>query len=293
LHVGLPKAASTSLQWALYENKTALQAQGFLYEPDGGPRARNHKRLVQSLLFADGAAVETVIPKDESRTRIVSHEGLTNHLYDFGPDALAHFRAATSHLETKAFLLIAERSKWIRSYYAQCVLNPRSPRVALYGTSKTLVEIQDDLRMNRFLDRDALCRDIKERLGADDVSVWNVEDDPVAGFSHSFECRLDRPEMMRPKNPSPPGWVVEFVRQLNLLEPNEGQRIAWKGAVGLFTESEHDTLKQFSRSFSRGQPDLPLNTALWAQIRPGVNGPFCLTEDDLTGFANFVGRMGW
>ncbi|MBT8155121.1 hypothetical protein KMP13_14820 [Epibacterium ulvae] len=70
------------------------------------------------------AGFDGLLGAELARDILLSHEGLTNYLYDFQSATLEAFRARTETFETTIVLLTRHPEDWLRSYYRQAVLNP-------------------------------------------------------------------------------------------------------------------------------------------------------------------------
>jgi len=230
LHAGLPKTGTTSLQVWMHANRDKLRAQG-LFVPETGQRERGKHQFALKPLLQEGLMsmfLEQITPEECHRV-FLSHEGMSNHLYDMPAAATRAFREATKQLEKVAILVVRDKEAWLRSYYRQCVINPLNNASDLWGTSRPLCEIRTHPRVLALMNHAKLAIDLGDTLGADRTVTLRRED---PRYTAQLAAVLDLPPNPLPElprlNTHIPDWVVEFLRHVNEATPEEGDRLIWK-----------------------------------------------------------------
>lgn len=218
LHIGMPKAASTSIQaWALNQQETLLDAG--IYFPAPTPEGR-HQQLIQALMSGDFSWLEDILCEDGSHhTVFLSAEGLTWHLQDFPAANLERFRELLSPYKTGIFLNDREAAAWQQSFYRQLVVNPVNPKF-LYGTSKEYEEFCNHPRVQFMIDRAGLLDRAMQAYGAESYTHSFLEED----WSQDLCGLLRVPEMAATltsfpvKNVGFDSTLTEFCRQVNAMQ---------------------------------------------------------------------------
>jgi hypothetical protein len=231
LHVGLPKTGTSALQRYLWNERTALAAQGLTYPDATDPVDRKQAVLVPDLVSGSGGRLIAEWLQDRDGDVVVSHEGLSNHLVDFSPDALERFRGATRAWEVHVVLVTRDPEPWITSYHRQCVLNPPKGLNPLSGTAAPREAIAAHPRVELLTDHARLAASLKRAFGATDVTRVAFEDPDwvaqvFAVLGQSAPVALPR------VNDSVPGWMAEILRRMNGADPRGW--LGWRQAAQAF-----------------------------------------------------------
>lgn len=218
LHVGLPKTATTALQFWCDQQREGLAARGVNYPVcDSGLDVPKHQFAVGECLKGQFARTEAVMRENQLPILVLSSEGLSNHFYDFPAESLARFRelAASLGYRVTVFLVFRDPAVWLRSYYKQAVLNISNPKYE-WGTSRSYDEFIQLPRVKRLTDAEALCRDMASGFGGD-VQLARYEEDWFAALVSRLgvaDAGLGLPPRV---HGSVDDGLVELVRQVNAM----------------------------------------------------------------------------
>lgn len=245
LHVGLPKTGTTALQIWCSENREQLGALGMHYpEALGAIKTAKHDQIVRCLLTGHLDPIRDMVAEYSESNLLLSMEGLTNHLYDFSPSALEEFRQIFLGFEIHAFMVIRERSAWIRSYYKQCVVNPPNERYH-YATPLDLQSFAELPRVKRLANFMSLKDDVRAAYGATRVVVAQYEGGFMKELFRLIGIEQNDPSM-REQNTSLPEWMIDFVRQINEIGLEPGVRTCWLGALQSCFKTKHDIMQGYA-----------------------------------------------
>ncbi len=226
LHVGMPKTGSSSLQRWSDRNRQKLLENGIDYPEIGNWLDPKHQELVGDLFRAETSSLERFIDRRVADTLLLSTEGLTNHLYDYSPVALASFRKVVAGLRVHVVLVHREPRAWIQSQYKQALTNPTKPAYG-YGTSMVLSDFAQLHRNKRLTKIESLIEDVGAAYGAAEVTASRFEEDWFSDVLACLNLNLEYFSMpMADKvNVSISDDMAELIRQLNGLRLDEAQRI--------------------------------------------------------------------
>jgi hypothetical protein len=284
LHAGLPKTATSAIQYWFRINRDAMKEFGVAYPYPLGKQNDKHSFLVQELLSQPALPVLSKLLSGESLPGIVlSNEGLSNHLDDFTASALANFRAITSGMDVLVILVTRARQPWLKSYHKQCVLNPRNGSSPLWGTGLTSDEIADIPRIQRLLDHDRLLADLGTAYGANqtlhlcyDEEGWFLRMLEVIGLTDMKNLPLPR------VNESIPEWAIETLRRINLAVNDNTERMRWLAAVQIYLNSTNSNLASAADQYIKANNFPVLDTSVLDVISASNN------SDEFHGFSAFV-----
>lgn len=291
LHVGLPKTGSSALQSWLHRHGPALRAHGLVYPDDIPAGEDRHQWLVPALRRNALDRLAGLLAAAEDGTMLLSSEGLSNHLDDFSPDALAAFRDMTAGWETEILLVTRAAEPWLRSYYAQCVINPANGASELWGTTLIFEDYARHPRTRRLVDHAALARDLAVAFGAGSVVRLDYEQDCFGEFLRRFglaDAGLPPPSRT---NESVPGWVVPLMLRINRLGLGEEKRRCWRAALQAHLGTGHSVLRQSLRGDLLHDLEQIDPTIVAAEAaRRAADDPDAATK--LTAFATFLRNGG-
>ena len=282
LHVGLPKTATSSLQRWFRDHRDELVRSGISYPDHFGPSDDKHSFLVTELLVRTSpTSVELDLIREPVGSILYSSEGLSNHLYDFDPEALSAFRTATDGIHIVLLLATRQPEDWLRSYYRQCVLNPRWTEFDLWGTDLTLDEVRTHPRIRALLNYEQLRADLAKAFGA--RSIIDIDFDQPDWFPDL----LDKLGLAHLKtqplpfvNDAIPTWAVETMRQVNHLVPSSDGRIGWKQVLQEFLSSSNTILAESVANFPP--------RSITPDVLDRISLPEGSSASELSAFADFV-----
>lgn len=186
LHAGTPKTGTSALQQALFRHRNGLAERGIWYPPDDvDPVKKKHQYLVDVLLTADGREfarrIEHVVrsaPSD-TRTVVMSTEGLFNHWWDYPPRSKALLRQLAGRLALELWTCFREPLDFAVSQHAQLLRNPKLYSPA-YGLDADLDRMLDIDWFVKRLDYLGFITEAEELIGAGNVRAFRYGPDIVA-----------------------------------------------------------------------------------------------------------------
>lgn len=191
LHIGLPKTGTTALQQNFYENTESLISQGVLYPSTGldtqksyGP---NHQRLV-NLLFAKNKEgilnyqneIEIEGIKNSCESIFLSHEGMTNHFYDFEDFFCDWLHSLTNKLELTVLLSIRPIKEFFYAYYKQNIINPPINRDLGFGSDLAPSEFFKLRRIQMILNYMNILQSIKNIHPDLNIKILNTQSQSIS-----------------------------------------------------------------------------------------------------------------
>jgi hypothetical protein len=269
LHVGLPKTATTSLQFWAHANRAELSARGIDYpDASGEAFAPKHQFIVNELMAGRLERTRRTVAESAAPSLFLSTEGLTNHLYDYSEDALAEFRGIVAGRQLTLFVVLREPTAWVRSYYKQAILNPTMERYH-YGTALTLPEFSRLERVRRLTDHDSVLRDAARAYGAAQVVPARFEGDWFAGLLDVLAIRDPGSfQAMERRHESLSDDLIELFRQVNAMGVGAGLRQQFFGLMQRAVPSTHSILIRAGRE-SLVQPDVAGLQQVLAALQAG------------------------
>jgi len=186
LHAGTPKTGTKALQAALYTHVDALAQAGVWY-----PHARvdrelkKHQFLIGPLIAGDQAQLAGVFAEivrsapPQTRTIVLSTEGLYQHWWDFAPGSKAMLRQLASIVDLQVWACFREPLAFAITQHAQLLRNPRLFAPA-YGLDAGLDEMLDDEWFVQRLDYLGFVFELQELIGSGKVRLFRYGPDIVA-----------------------------------------------------------------------------------------------------------------
>ncbi len=185
LHAGTPKTGTKALQAALYRHVEALAQVGVWYPPARvDPEQKKHQFLVALLIAGDGAglaeAFEEIVRSapPQTRTIVLSTEGLYQHWWDFAPESKAMLHHLASLLDLEVWACFREPVAFAITQHAQLLRNPRQFAPA-YGLDAGLDEMLDDEWFVQRLDYLGFVFELQELIGNGKVRLFRYGPDIV------------------------------------------------------------------------------------------------------------------
>lgn len=240
LHVGLPKTATTALQFWCHDQRDALASLGVRYPTcEIDQDVPKHQYIVGELFKGALPQTEEALRKSREPVLVLSSEGLSNHFYDFPAESLAHFRELATSLgyRVSVFLVFRDPSVWLRSYYKQAVLNISSPQFE-WGTSRTYEDFIALPRVKRLTDPDTLRRDMAEGFGGG-VHLARYEADWFAEFVSLLGVAGQDLGLPPRVHASVDDGLVELARQINGMGLERKLRNSVLAACQLCFQTSH------------------------------------------------------
>lgn len=235
LHIGLPKCASTTIQFWADANRDALREHGVRYpKPSPGTEDPKHHDLVRFLMTGGQKALtHELFACDPGETLFLSAEGLTNHLFDAmrDPWALAKLRGYFRPFKLTLVMLRRDPEAWVASYYQQQLRNPPGERF-LHGTALPLEAFIAKERVQYLMEAEQVAQDAKAAYGADEIHVFDLKDDWAGALTDVLGV---------------PQYMAESLR--HAPRKNEGLNPATAGllkqANGMLPEAVRDVLRAY------------------------------------------------
>ncbi|MEI2384549.1 hypothetical protein [Breoghania sp. JC706] len=288
LHVGLPKTGTSAVQAWLYRNADALRRSEMEYPdafaPGGDP---SHRWLVRGLLSRDLADLRAVLDAASQPDIVLSSEGLTNHLYDFSPEALDMFRSMTGAFDVTVLLATREMDAWLRSYYRQAIINPGNRMSDLWGTALSFEDFARHPRMRQLADHPALINDLRAAYGASHLVRLDYDGDWFSGLAGALgiDCAASAPADR--VNESVPGWIAALMLRINRLGKSEPERRLWRAAIQMHCPTGNSVFRQSLAGIRR--PDIAAldRSIVEREVRERVHAGRG-DIDGLLGFSDFL-----
>ena len=213
IHVGLPKAASSALQFWCDAQRTRLLAEGVDYPDPLSPHLmKKHHRLVPELLDGHADTLAADVSASRAPTVLVSNEAFAVRYPAFSRQARPALLAAAGGRGITLFLISREPGPWLRSLWAQGILNApmqgRPPITDDFESFAARPEIQ------RMLDLPARAAGMQAMTDADHVVQATAEGDWL-GALLSLLGVARRPDDAPPRtHRAAPAHTIELVRRV-------------------------------------------------------------------------------
>ncbi len=280
LHVGLPKCASSSLQTFFWSHRTWFRSQGLVY-PDAvqAPSNPKHQWLVNGLLRPDFNPTVLDTLRGQAPRLLVSTEGLSTHFDAFAPASVQRTRQFFRNRGAIAFLVYRPPAAFLRSYYAQCVLNPRTH--PLYATTLTLTAFAQQPLVRRFLDWRRLAADMRGAWNLQQMVEISLDDHLLENVAHCLGVRLPDDAPLTTENQRPEGHVVEMIRQVNHLpDPLRNRCVA---QIQQWAQTRNYTLALHQHGAEGASPE-SIAPQVWDCLVPHTGDDWALTQDHIDAF---------
>tara|TARA_R110001606_G_scaffold95739_1_gene212084 strand:+ start:19344 stop:22640 length:3297 start_codon:yes stop_codon:yes gene_type:complete len=233
IHVGYPKAASTSLQDALLDSSVLLEQNGFLYPSSliskGSSKHEEIFRLVR-LNKVDKALALLKIELDSAKdvhTVFLSTESIVNQLYNIDSSLWVRLFDGIKRFGSLEIVVIhREINGFLTSYYKQAVVNQPSSLVEFYGTSLTQADFSKLAVVRKLTNLDGVIETLKYVSNAP-VKVFDYQQsvvNDVISWLTNGHFSVDTPKL---SNVSLQPEEVELIRQINAATPSVSERNTW------------------------------------------------------------------
>lgn len=243
-HVGLPKTGTSALQRWCASNRAQLRCHNINY-PHTEPHliSPKHQFLVPSLMNNDLEKLRIIITQNSENTLLLSTEGLTNHLYDFLPDALSTLREMTNDFDVIIFMVSREENSWTKSFYKQAVLNPFIMEYH-YATALKYSEFCHLPRVQRLINTSALREELKVAFGAHTVVITPYEGNWMSTFLEVLGVPdLKEMSALTQNHISVSDDLIDLIRQLNAMQLPTSERVHFLAAIQACFQTNNNMLK--------------------------------------------------
>jgi hypothetical protein len=270
LHVGLPKAASSSLQRWCADHRDFLEGKGVFYpETNRGLLAPKHEFVVSELLAGHCRSLARLLEVHPQQDLFLSSEGLVYRFHEFSSEALACLRQAMRPREVELVVIKRDFESWSRSLYAQSILNRPGPTRS-YGGSMTLREFRSSEHFLRVADCASRLAEYQAAFGADHCSVFEVHEDWFGGLACLMGFADGDAKVARParENQSVSPELVEIVRQVNAMGLADELRSNFLAFIAAYSGATHNVLKTYRRITEGGRARTSA-VEVWSRLSPG------------------------
>jgi len=285
LHVGLPKTGSTALQTYLDSNRELLATKSFNYPKERTKKGiPKHQSLVKGLNTNNHTKLKVYLKNNTKNNLILSTEGLTNHIYDFSSKSILEFRETIKTYNVIIVLVTRDFDSWVKSYYAQSVINPRI-KLSYNATSLEIDEFKKHPRILQLANITRLTKDLRKAFEVNDLIRIEYSNNLVKDFCKIFKIPYNKMNT-RMINQSPKPWAIELIRQINSFGTSEKERIRWKSTIQEFSQSNHSLMKDYlNDSNNQGEK---LNKSILDKLVYNKKTSFCLEKRKLEKFKKFI-----
>ena len=246
LFVGLPKVATSSVQFFFRQYSKELLAQNIWYPPYPSANHIKHNFIMPELHEGNKFEIlRKILNESPAETVIISHEGLSNQIDCLSPKSFRSFRKITKGIDKQIILMIRNKDNWINSFYKQCVLNHKANKFPINGTSLTISQFSELEHVKLLLDTEKLGSLLKREYGAKSMLVGSL-DDPIWFESLLKNIGLEALAgfKLTHKNGSVPQWIIHFVREINLRDFDKPTKWAWLACIEYFAQTNHMMMQQ-------------------------------------------------
>lgn len=219
LHAGTQKTGTSALQETLFRNVAELAGRGIWYPPARvDPHKKKHQFLVDHLLAGNRSAMvqafDEIVASAPSNTRtiVLSSEGLFNHWWDYPPASKAMLRRLGTAFALEVWVCFREPLAFASTHYAQVLRNPRVHAPA-YGLDAGLDEmLENDWFVKRF-DYLGFVLELEHLVGERNVRLFRYGPDIVRRIFRALGA--DEPETVPSVHPSMRVSGAELMRVVN------------------------------------------------------------------------------
>jgi hypothetical protein len=288
LHVGLPKAASSSLQRWCAQHRTLLESKGFCYPATPSSLlVPKHQFLVADLLAGHCDHLESLFLAHHSQDFLFSDEGLTYLFDEFSAKGLALLRETLQYCDTQLFVITRDYASWSKSLYAQAILNYPGPERS-YAGGMTIEEFRHTRHFKRLGDCANRLPEYEKAFGAQGYQICDLRDDWFKQFLQLVGLDDSKQKVLPPvrENESVSDELVEIVRQVNSMNLSDEVRSNFLAFICAFTSSLHNVLRTYRRMSDESRAKECFANVL-ATLRPSSTEQRTLIEE----FANLAPPM--
>jgi len=284
LHVGLPKTGSTALQMYLNLNRELIASRDFSYPKEKTKKGiPKHQSLVRGLNSNNHTNLKNYLQNNSKNNLILSTEGLTNHLYDFSFESVLEFKNILNTYELTIIIVTREFDNWLKSYYAQSVINPRI-KLSYNATALEINEFSKHPRIQQLGNINQVIKDLKLKFGATTVIRLKYSKNLVKDFCNTIRIPYIHGKIDR-VNESPKPWTIELMRQINGFETSENERSMWRSVIQEFSLSNHSLMQD---SLNTNQNEKKLSQTVFDSLVYKHSELYGLKKKKLEEFKKFI-----
>jgi hypothetical protein len=246
LHIGLPKAASTTIQmWAKVQNGALLE-RGVNYPIVDETR---HQGLVRGLMNGDHVWLKKTLDANTSPTLFLSAEGLSWHLQDYPEAHLSGFRDVLARYQLEVLFIGRPFKQWIRSFHRQLMLNPTNQELD-YGTALSINEFTKLPRVEFMQNHVRLLEKAQCAYGSKRMTSTTTEHDWTSDVCNclSLDDMTETLKNFPRENEGFNADLTEFARQINGMKVSEKLRYA---AFKLLQDHAQSTIDVIEQQFKK------------------------------------------
>jgi len=241
LHIGLPKAASSSLQSWCANNREFLKTKKIYYpETCGASLKPKHQFLVTDLLEGHCNTLNNLLKAYACKNLLLSAEGLVNRFREFSPASLSAFRSACQFCDLHLIYIDREFESWVRSLYSQMIITPSNLRMC-FAQNFTLEQFRSEEHVRWLGSCSKRLNEFETASGARSTHLLNVSSNWLGELSRILglvDCR-DLVSCKARENESPVPEIIEIIRQVNAMNLHEEVRSNFIGLVRVYRHCNH------------------------------------------------------
>ncbi|MDW5378857.1 heparinase II/III family protein [Halomonas sp. HP20-15] len=233
LHVGYPKAGSSSLQETLCKSQADLHRYGVIYPSLFiSPGTFKHEELFRLVRLGQMHKVSKLLRDLTAKyknyqTVVLSTESIVNQLNNIEDYAWRDFFNALKSLFVLELVIVRRPAEGFkRSYYKQAVINQPSGLVSYYGTSLTLADFCELDVIKQLSDSEAIIGKLSKLSNAT-VRVFDYSSEIVRDFAYWLTGDQMQINEAPASNVSLKDEEVELIRQINNVVFSSDDRNAW------------------------------------------------------------------
>jgi hypothetical protein len=193
LHAGTPKTGTTTLQFALHENRGEILSKGILYpnvltetvEP-------KHQWIVQALyndnvdLLIDKLELVASEVRKDTHTIFLSTEGIYNHWFDFSQVSKSYLEILANHFDLHCWIFFRKPVSFYNSLYKQYLKNPQLPDISCYGKDVSPLEMIQNNWFKRQLDYLGFICEMENLIPKNNLKIFPYSKDIMAEVSKNL-----------------------------------------------------------------------------------------------------------
>jgi len=197
LHFGIPKTATSTIQYNLHNNRDLLSQRGYCY-PQSNYNPPKHQWIVEDLMnnnilsFIDNLEMSLAQIKPDTHTMILSTEGLFNHWYDYTKESKFFLKSLCKYFDIKILLVLREQVSFVKSYYKQILKNPQITSIDCYGKDISIKQLLEDSWFSKHLDYFTFLEDCSEIFGKDNIIVFTYNKHIVDTIMGYFNLKIEK-----------------------------------------------------------------------------------------------------
>jgi len=224
IHIGTPKTGTSSLQLCLNSKRKELRSKGFLYPiASKNEKYPKHQWVAKALkskqpdIFKEN--FQTIRDQiDESiHTIILTTEGIYTQWGDFNYLSLSLLKSLCKVFEVNFLIWLREPSSFTKSYYIQCLKNPRLKNRECFGQDISVFELLENKWFQRVLDYLFVLNEIQYHFPQSELSIFEFQGNTIKQLFTHLELNIDLEKEIR-ENYSLQESSVSILRIINSFD---------------------------------------------------------------------------